>query len=137
MNIFTQLKHDIGDALNELYKDAAIISEHINIEIPKDPLNGDLSTNIAMIVAAKISNSPREIALKFKEYLSKISYIAHIEVAGPGFINFTIKANFWQNCIKDILEDQNYPSQIDIGKGKNINIEYVSANPTGPMHIGH
>jgi arginyl-tRNA synthetase len=137
MNIFTSLKNDITTAFNELYKDSGIILENIGIEIPKDVLNGDLSSNIAMILASKLPLQPREIALKFKERLAKIPYIAHIEVAGPGFINFTIKASSWQNCIKDILQDKNYFNQTTDPKATKINLEYVSANPTGPMHIGH
>lgn len=136
MNIFKQLKTDVinvGTQLGYGEGDLNIAS----IEIPKDNLNGDLSTNIAMILAAKLGKNPREIALKFYEGLSNLPYVAAVEVAGPGFINFTIKADKWHQCIKSILLQSNDYKVLDIGKGKKVNVEYVSANPTGPMHIGH
>ncbi|QCS23832.1 arginine--tRNA ligase [Rickettsia parkeri] len=136
MNIFNQLKQDIIVASRQLYNNQEIANT-ATIEIPKDSFNGDLSSNIAMIIAAKESIAPREVALKFKEVLITLPYIASIEIAGPGFINFTIKADSWQASIKDILQYEEKFFEIDIDKSKNINIEYVSANPTGPMHIGH
>ena len=136
MNIFNQLKQDIIVASQQLYNNQEIANT-ATIETPKDSFNGDLSSNIAMIIAAKESISPREVALKFKEVLITLPYIASIEIAGPGFINFTIKADSWQASIKDILQHEEKFFEIDIDKSRNINIEYVSANPTGPMHIGH
>ncbi|WP_064429386.1 arginine--tRNA ligase [Rickettsia sp. Tenjiku01] len=136
MNIFNQLKQDIIVASRQLYNNQEI-ANIATIEIPKDSFNGDLSSNIAMIIAAKESIAPREVALKFKEVLITLPYIASIEIAGPGFINFTIKADSWQASIKDILQHEEKFFEIDIDKSRNINIEYVSANPTGPMHIGH
>ncbi|AJQ51432.1 arginine--tRNA ligase [Rickettsia conorii] len=136
MNIFNQLKQDIIVASRQLYNNQEIANT-ATIEIPKDSFNGDLSSNIAMIIAAKESISNREVALKFKEVLITLPYIASIEIAGPGFINFTIKADNWQASIKDILQHEEKFFEIDIDKSRNINIEYVSANPTGPMHIGH
>lgn len=136
MNIFNQLKQDIIAASRQLYNNQEI-ANNATIETPKDSFNGDLSSNIAMIIAAKENISPREVALKFKEVLITLPYIASIEIAGPGFINFTIKAETWQIAIKDILQHEEKFFEIDIDKSRNINIEYVSANPTGPMHIGH
>ncbi|MFV9929483.1 MAG: arginine--tRNA ligase [Rickettsia endosymbiont of Haemaphysalis japonica] len=136
MNIFNQLKQDIIVASRQLYNNQEIANT-ATIETPKDSFNGDLSSNIAMIIAAKESIAPREVALKFKEVLITLPYIASIEIAGPGFINFTIKADSWQASIKDILQHEEKFFEIDIDKSRNINIEYVSANPTGPMHIGH
>ncbi|AFC70560.1 arginine--tRNA ligase [Rickettsia australis] len=136
MNIFNQLKQDIIAASRQLYNNQEI-ANNATIETPKDSFNGDLSSNIAMIIAAKEKIAPREVALKFKEILITLPYIASIEIAGPGFINFTIKAETWQIAIKDILQHEEKFLEIDIDKSSNINIEYVSANPTGPMHIGH
>jgi arginyl-tRNA synthetase len=136
MNIFNQLKQDIIAASQQLYNNQEI-AKNATIETPKDNFNGDLSSNIAIIIAAKENTSPREVALKFKEILITLPYIASIEIAGPGFINFTIKAESWQIAIKNILQHEEKFFEIDIDKNKNINIEYVSANPTGPMHIGH
>jgi arginyl-tRNA synthetase len=135
MNIFNRLRDDIIAAGKHIEPDMETLSL-ANIEIPKDLLNGDLSTNIAMIIAAKKAVNPREIAIKFKELLSSVPYIANIEIAAAGFINFTIKADSWQDCIREILLSEDF-GKINIGKGEKVNIEYVSANPTGPMHIGH
>ena len=95
MNIFREIGKDLKRIGLQICSDETIWSQS-TIEAPKDPLNGDISTNIAMIIASKEGGNPREIALKFKDLLSDIPYIAHIEVAGPGFINFTIKAD---NCL--------------------------------------
>lgn len=136
MNIFNQLRTDIINVAKQIC-DAQETLDLTNIEIPKDNLNGDLSTNIAMIIAAKQSVNPKEIAIKLKEMLAPIPYIAAIEIAGPGFINFTIKAEIWHDAVKSILQDNKDFFAINIGNNQKINIEYVSANPTGPMHVGH
>lgn len=136
MNIFNKLRNDVIIAGKKICDDDKIL-QATNIEIPKDTLNGDLATNIAMVIASKQNINPREIAIKFKELLSPLPYIASIEVAGPGFINFTLKAEEWHNSIKDILLDKDEFFKVDVGNNQKINIEYVSANPTGPMHIGH
>lgn len=136
MNIFKEIGKDLKKIGLEVCRDETIWSQS-TIEIPKDPLNGDISTNIAMIIASKEGGNPREIALKFKDLLSDIPYIAHIEVAGPGFINFTIKADKWHICIRSILNGDQDFWEVNVGNGEKVNIEYVSANPTGPMHIGH
>lgn len=136
MNIFKELRADLKNIGLQICKDEDIWSK-ASLEAPKDPLNGDISTNIAMIIASKDGGNPREIALKFSELLSKIPYIAHIEVAGPGFINFTIKAEKWHGCIHSILKNDIDFWEVNVGKGEKVNVEYVSANPTGPMHIGH
>lgn len=136
MNIFTELKKDINEVGKSLcVKQEAL--ENITIEVLKDYINGDLSTNIAMIIASKEGKNPREIALKFKASLINRYYIHNIEVANPGFINFTIKLEFWVNCITQILNEDTDFKKVNIGKNQTVNIEYVSANVTGPMHIGH
>ena len=104
MNIFRELARDLEINAKKLCSDENIWKKS-SLEIPKDPLNGDISSNIAMIIASKKGGNPREIALQFKESLSTIQYIAHIEVAGPGFINFTIRADKWHECITSILSD--------------------------------
>ncbi|WP_375326747.1 arginine--tRNA ligase [Candidatus Tisiphia endosymbiont of Nemotelus uliginosus] len=136
MNIFNRLRNDIMVAGKQICNNEEIL-QLAAIEIPKDNLNGDLASNIAMIIASKQGGKPRELAIKFKEILSPLSYIASIEVAGPGFINFTLKADYWHQSIQDILLDNEDFFKINIGNHQKINIEYVSANPTGPLHIGH
>lgn len=136
MNIYNQLRNDIISATSQITEDEGILNA-TTIEIPKDKLNGDLSTSIAMIIASKQNINPKEIANKIKELLSHHNYIASMEVAGPGFINFTIRADCWHNSIKQILSDEKDFFRIEVGNSQKVNIEYVSANPTGPMHIGH
>lgn len=136
MNIFNKLREDIISAARQICDNEDVL-KLVAIEIPKDNLNGDLSSNIAMIIAAKQNIKPKELAIRFKETLTPLPYIASIEVAGPGFINFTIKADMWHNSINDILLDKENFFKINFGNNQKVNIEYVSANPTGPMHIGH
>jgi arginyl-tRNA synthetase len=136
MNIFKELGSDLKNRCLQICADTEIWNQ-ATLETPKDPLNGDISTNIAMLLAAKTGENPREIAIKFKELITDIPYVAHIEVAGPGFINFTIKAEKWHDCIKSILNGDKDFWEVNVGKGTKVNVEYVSANPTGPMHIGH
>ncbi len=136
MNIFKLLKTEIINAGKQI-TDHIELLKNASIEIPKNVLHGDLSSNVAMIVAAREGKNPREIALEFKKILSSLPFIAHMEIAGAGFINFTIRANEWQKSIRDILDNIDSFSESKTGEDIKINIEYVSANPTGPMHIGH
>lgn len=136
MNIFNELWCDLTKSAQVIGLDE-VIWEEATLEIPKDHLNGDISTNLAMIIAAKQKQNPREVALQLKEHFSHIEYLAHIEVAGPGFINFTIKAKKWHECINSILSEETHFWDCNIGNQQKINIEFVSANPTGPMHVGH
>ncbi len=136
MNIFYRLHSDIIAASNAII-DSTEHSDGIAVEIPKDSQNGDLSTNAAMILAPKIKSSPKDIAIKLKTSLETLPYISKIEIAGPGFINFTIKSIEWQNSLIEILKKgKNYGAN-NVGSGIKVNVEYASPNPTGPMHIGH
>jgi arginyl-tRNA synthetase len=109
-----------------------------NIETPKMQNHGDYATNVAMLLAPQEKKPPREIAQQIIKHLpSSDSRIEKVEVAGPGFINFFISQSCWLSAFRDIsLQGSSY-GQSQLGTGKKINIEYVSANPTGPLHIGH
>ncbi|MEY3197161.1 MAG: arginyl-tRNA synthetase [Pseudomonadota bacterium] len=135
MNIYNTLKEDVIQVASELF--GTDFLTQITIESPKDPLNGDLATNAAMVIANSIKRNPREIASELKIKLSQLPYVAHVEIAGPGFINFTIHSTIWQNNLRNIIKDGNQYGFNNVGNGKKVNVEYVSANPTGPMHIGH
>lgn len=136
MNIFQRMSQDLKQIVFQTYPDVDVLNQ-CSLEFSKNLLHGDISTNIAMIIASKQGVTPREIALNLKKLLSNMSYISHIEVAGPGFINITIKVDVWHSCIRSILDDDPEFWEVNVGKGKKVNIEYVSANPTGPIHIGH
>lgn len=108
------------------------------IEVPADKKNGDLATNVAMVCARAFKTSPRNIAQAITENLSlENTYIERFEIAGPGFINFFLNSNYYSDVIKAVeAEGENY-GKSDYGNGKRILLEFVSANPTGPMHIGN
>ena len=110
--------------------------KNIVVETPPDKFNFDLSSNAAMILAKNINKNPRVIAEQLKEILLKeIKDFSSIEIAGPGFLNFKINNNTWQKTIDSILKsNKSYGSN---KQKKSFNIEFVSANPTGPMHVGH
>jgi arginyl-tRNA synthetase len=140
MNLFNSIRADIISIVTNL-------SQHhnwpvqdyasITVEIPKDPTHGDMATNAAMVIANQAKIPPRKIAELITEQLQNHDYIEKVEIAGPGFINLTLKLSKWQEQLKIILTLGNDYGSCDIGKGIKLNLEYVSSNPTGPMHIGH
>ena len=108
------------------------------IEAPKSEQHGDMATNIAMVMPKEKGQNPRALAEALKdELLAACPEIAGIEIAGPGFINFTFKPVFWQDVALDALELNAEFGRINVGQGRKVQVEYVSANPTGPLHIGH
>ncbi|WP_375606654.1 MULTISPECIES: arginine--tRNA ligase [unclassified Bartonella] len=109
----------------------------ITVDPPRDSSHGHLSTNAAMVLAKSIGINPRALADKIIELLKNDSSIENIDVAGPGFINIKLTKLFWQDAIKSMLELGTSYGRIPMGQGKCVNVEYVSANPTGPMHVGH
>lgn len=136
MNILTIVKLNINSIADFLQINQDI-SSNASLEIPKDIKNGELSTNIAMLAAPILKLKPFEIANRFKEHLLKIDVIKDVTIAGPGFINITLEQNAWQQQIPFIIESSSEFYRINTGNNRKINVEYVSANPTGPMHIGH
>ncbi len=117
---------------------AAAPSGSFNVEIPADRANGDFSTNAAMAWARELRNAPRKIAdaLASEADLGD-TYFERVEVAGPGFINFFLSDRYYADILRDIRAKGKDYGRSDYGKGKRINVEFVSANPTGPMHMGN
>lgn len=108
------------------------------IEAPKSEQHGDMATNIAMVMPREKGLNPRTVAEALKaELLAVCPEIDSIEIAGPGFINFTFKPVFWQEVALAALEGNGDFGRISVGQGRKVQVEYVSANPTGPLHIGH
>lgn len=108
------------------------------IEVPSDKKNGDLATNVAMVCARAFKTSPRNIAQAITENLSlENTYIERFEIAGPGFINFFLSSKYYSDVIKTVEEEKENYGKSEYGNGKRILVEFVSANPTGPMHIGN
>ena len=134
LNFKEILKEDILKSLNKLNLEKT--KEEIIIEIPKTPINGNYSTNIALALASELKKSPREIANTIKMNFSS-NIISKVEVAGPGFINFFINKECLYDVLNEILDKKKNYGKSNIGQNKKINIEYVSVNPTGIMHVGH
>ncbi len=109
----------------------------LTLEPPKNSINGDMSTNLAMILSKDLKLSPKTIANNFMIYISNLPDVDNVNVAGPGFINITFKQHIWPNFISNVIQNTENWDRLEIGKGKNINIEFISANPTGPLHAGH
>ena len=107
------------------------------VEPPKDPTHGDMATNAAMVLAKEAKAKPRELAEEIAGRLRAEDLIASVDVAGPGFINLTLKVSVWADTLRTVLHEGDAYGQSAIGAGEKVNVEYVSANPTGPMHVGH
>jgi arginyl-tRNA synthetase len=109
----------------------------IVVEPPRDPTHGDMATNAAMVLAKDAGKKPRELAESIAAKLRSDGKVASVDIAGPGFINLTLKPNVWSEELRLVLEAGRDYGRSDMGKGEKVNVEYVSANPTGPMHVGH
>ncbi len=107
------------------------------VEPPKDPTHGDMATNAAMVLAKEARTKPRDLAERIASRLRTDDLIASVDVAGPGFINLTLKVSVWADTLRAVLREGNAYGQSAIGAAEKVNVEYVSANPTGPMHVGH
>ena len=136
-----QLRLAIKAALQQCGTDKTLDSEvsldKIQLEIPKNPEHGDFSTNLALTLAKFERKAPRKIAEILVAALQGNSLCDKIEIAGPGFINFRLAATCWYEILDQIMEQGNKYGCSNIGNGTKIQVEFVSANPTGPLHIGH
>ncbi|HEY5713426.1 MAG TPA: arginine--tRNA ligase [Allosphingosinicella sp.] len=109
----------------------------VAVEPPRDPSHGDLATNAAMVLAKRAGTNPRALAELIVPRLQALDEVASAEVAGPGFINIRLDRSVWEDELRSILADGDAYGRSEMGKGRTVNVEYVSANPTGPMHVGH
>jgi len=116
---------------------AGIDFSRVVVEPPRDATHGDMATNAAMVLAKEAKAKPRDLADKFAEKLRADDLIASVDVAGPGFINLTLKPHVWADALRTVLREGASYGASAIGKAEKVNVEYVSANPTGPMHVGH
>lgn len=136
------LKTSINNALNGAYKDIIENTPSLpkfEIEIPSETSHGNLSANVAMVYAKVLKNPPRKIAEVVVKYLekNKNEYVEKIEIAGPGFINFFLNDKFFSDVLEEIKTCGDDYGTLDYGKGTKVMTEFVSANPTGPMHLGN
>ncbi|WP_300161897.1 arginine--tRNA ligase [Solidesulfovibrio sp.] len=111
--------------------------EKTTIEPPRDKAHGDLATNVAMVASKQAKTPPRQLAEALRGELLAGGDVAGVEVAGPGFLNVTFAPAFWQRTVLEVLDAGDGYGRLDIGRGTRIQVEFVSANPTGPLHIGH
>jgi arginyl-tRNA synthetase len=109
----------------------------VTVEPPRDPAHGDIATNAAMVLAKDAGRKPRELAEAIADKLRADALVAKVDVAGPGFINLTLKPAAWIAALRGAVQSGAQYGASDIGQGELVNVEYVSANPTGPMHVGH
>jgi arginyl-tRNA synthetase len=141
MNVYALVQSRIVAALQALQRDGDLPHglDFAGAEVapPRDAAHGDLASNAALVLAKPARMKPSEIAGKLAAKLRAEPDIAKADVAGPGFINLTFLPRFWQSLVAHILKEDAAYGRTDIGGGERINIEYVSANPTGPMHVGH
>jgi len=107
------------------------------VSIPKQEAHGDFSSNLAMVLASRLKRPPRQVAEILVETLSENSLFERVEVAGPGFVNFFIAPEKWQANLRTIYRTGSKYGESDAGKGRRVLVEFVSANPTGPLHVGH
>ena len=137
MNIFEHVRKIIIQvAITKGIRDDTILNK-ITAEPPKDEKHGDISTNIALLGSKTLNMNPRELAENVGLLLQKNNYIDEVNIAGPGFINLTLNKSIFYECCKNVLDFKEKYGSSSYGKSHKVNIEYVSANPTGPMHIGH
>ena len=141
MNIFADIEQRIVAALDALKADGKLPADlaiaGIEATPPRDPSHGDVTSNAAMVLARSARMKPRDIADALAAKLAADPEIAKADVAGPGFLNLTLKPHVWQNAITGIRNAGSAYGRATIGGNEKVNVEYVSANPTGPMHDGH
>ncbi|RUM87565.1 MAG: arginine--tRNA ligase [Thermovibrio sp.] len=130
------IRERVAEAVTTIYGDDALdILDRATFEKPKRKEFGDLSTNVAFLLAKVLKQSPRSIAEEIKRVLIKSGDFESVEVAGGGFINFRLSQKVYEELLEAVVEEEFYTS--DVGKGERVLLEYVSANPTGPLHVGH
>ena len=141
MNVFQLFTEHVRSAVTTLAKAGVFPSPpdltRIVVEPPREASHGDLATNAAMALAKDAGLKPRDLAEKIAAELGKLPEVTRTEIAGPGFINLTLDPAVWRTALADIIRAGADYGRSPIGAGRPVNVEYVSANPTGPMHVGH
>ncbi len=141
MNLFSDIRSLVIDSLTAMTA-AGTLPEgldfaNVAVEPPRDAAHGDMATNAAMVLAKPAKMKPRDIADALAATLAEDARITSAEVAGPGFLNLRLDAGVWQGVLTTVLDQGTDYGRSTLGAGKRVNVEYVSANPTGPLHVGH
>jgi arginyl-tRNA synthetase len=142
MNLFADFEQRVRTKLAEVadLEQAGVgsdVLERITAEPPRDAAHGDVATNAALVLAKPLNVKPRDLAIRLAARLEADPDVDSVEVAGPGFINLRLSDRYWAGQLSEILRVGTAFGRSDAGAGEKINVEYVSANPTGPMHVGH
>ena len=141
LNPFALFTAQVREAIAALAAEGALRpgldTSRVVVEPPREASHGDLATNAAMVLAKDAGLKPRELADKLAGKLRALAHVTKVEVAGPGFINLSLEAGFWLGLLRGVIEAGADFGRVDLGRGEKVNVEYVSANPTGPMHVGH
>ncbi len=141
MNLFHHVRDHLVESLDGLVGQGALPSgldySRLAVEPPRDAEHGDLALNAAMVLGKQAGRTPRDLAGLLTAPLEAPDWVEKAEIAGPGFINLTLSTAFWHERLGDILAAGTDYGSSDLGAGKKVNVEFVSANPTGPLHVGH
>jgi arginyl-tRNA synthetase len=141
LSLYAQYAALLDGVLDELVADGALPPDldrrNVTVEPPRDPAHGDLATNAAMVLAKSAGTNPRALAEAIKPKLEAMPTIISVEIAGPGFINLRLIPDAWRDELHTILSQGDQYGLSNIGNAERVNVEYVSANPTGPLHMGH
>lgn len=141
MNFFKAFHSEISSIVEKLSAEGKLPDgmdpSRLTCEPPRDASHGDVATNAAMVLCKQAKMKPRDLAELLAVEIAKIDHVTTVDVAGPGFINIRLAQEFWHTKLCDVLAAGTDWGNSDIGSGQTVNVEYVSANPTGPMHVGH
>ncbi|NCQ23812.1 MAG: arginine--tRNA ligase [Rhodobacteraceae bacterium CG17_big_fil_post_rev_8_21_14_2_50_63_15] len=141
MNLFNILQGLVLDCLARMQAEGRLPTgldmSNVTVEPPRDVAHGDMATNAAMVLAKPAGLKPRDIAEDLARLLAEDTRILSAEVAGPGFLNLRLAPSLWHDVLRAALKAGSDFGRSDMGRGKRVNVEYVSANPTGPLHVGH
>src|SRR5690348_10865418 len=141
MSLYAQYAALLDGVLDDLMTDgvlpAGLDRANVTVEPPRDPAHGDLATNAAMVLAKSAGTNPRALAELIKPKLAALAPVTSVEIAGPGFINLRLSPDAWRDELRTILAEGDKYGLSTVGANQRVNVEYVSANPTGPMHMGH
>jgi arginyl-tRNA synthetase len=141
LSLYAQYAALLDGVLDDLVAEGALPADldrrNVTVEPPRDPAHGDLATNAAMVLAKPAAANPRALAELIKAKLEALPPVTSVEIAGPGFINLRLSPDAWRDELRTILREGDEYGLCTVGKDERVNVEYVSANPTGPLHMGH
>jgi arginyl-tRNA synthetase len=141
LSLYAQYAALLDGVLDDLVADGALPADlarnNVTVEPPRDPAHGDLATNVAMVLAKGAGTNPRALAEVIKPKLEALPPVTSVEIAGPGFLNLRLTPDAWRDELRTILREGEEYGLSRVGANERVNVEYVSANPTGPLHMGH